>query len=196
MKIVKFKPEYYNQVYEIYEKSFPIEERYITLDKMIKKENTELYCLVDKEAIFGFVYLLFYQNMVFILYLAVNPDNCSKGYGSYILKWCLHKYKDKNIYLNIEEVKKDVKDYETRLKRLKFYLKNDFFISSYISKEETESFNILSNNKDIDIEQYKELDKFIASVLEEPISNIVEVDSKEFLNNKYNSIRRKIYLWK
>lgn len=59
-----------------------------------------------------------------------------------------------------------------------------FFISSYISKEETESFNILSNNKDIDIEQYKELDKFIASVLEEPISNIVEVDSKEFLNNK------------
>lgn len=104
--------------------------------------------------------------------------------GSYILKWCLNKYTDKNIYLNIEEVKKDVKDYETRLKRLKFYLKNDFFISSYISKEETESFNILSNNKDIDIEQYKELDKFIASVLEEPISNIVEVDSKEFLNNK------------
>lgn len=184
MKIVKFKPEYYNQVYEIYEKSFPIEERYITLDKMIKKENTELYCLVDKEAIFGFVYLLFYQNMIFILYLAVNPDNRSKEYGSYILKWCLNKYTDKNIYLNIEEVKKDVKDYETRLKRLKFYLKNDFFISSYISKEETESFNILSNNKDIDIEQYKELDKFIASVLEEPISNIVEVDSKEFLNNK------------
>lgn len=184
MKIVKFKPEYYNQVSEIYEKSFPIEERYITLDKMIKQENTELYCLVDKEAVFGFVYLLFYQNMIFILYLAVNSDNRSKGYGSYILKWCLNKYMDKNIYLNIEEVKKDVKDYETRLKRLKFYLKNDFFISSYISKEETESFNILSNNKDIDIEQYKELDKFIASVLEEPISNIVEVDSKEFLNNK------------
>ena len=53
---------------------------------------------------------------------------------------------DRKIYLNIEKVKKDVKDYETRLKRLKFYLKNDFYITNYISKEETESFNILSNN--------------------------------------------------
>ena len=173
MKIVKFEEKYYNQVSEIYEKSFPIEERYITLDRMINEED-----------VLGFVYLIFYENMIFILYLAVNTTNRSNGYGSYILKWCLNKYMDRKIYLNIEKVKKDVKDYETRLKRLKFYVKNDFFISSYISKEETESFNILSNNKDIDIEQYKELDKFIASVLEEPISNIVEVDSKEFLNNK------------
>lgn len=91
---------------------------------------------------------------------------------------------DRKIYLNIEKVKKDVKDYETRLKRLKFYLKNDFYITNYISKEETESFNILSNNKEIDIEQYKELDKFVASILDEPISNIVKVDIEEFLNYK------------
>ena len=151
---------------------------------MIKQEDTELYCLVNKEAVLGFIYLIFYENMIFILYLAVNTDNRSKGYGSHILKWCLNKYIDKNIYLNIEEVKKNVKDYEVRLKRLNFYLKNNFFITSYISKEEKESFNILSNNKEIDIEQYKELDKFVAKILDEPISNIVKVDSKEFLINK------------
>lgn len=183
MKIIKFKPEYYNQVSVIYEKSFPEEERYITLDKMIKQENTELYCLVNEEEVLGFVYLIFYEKMIFILYLAVNTDNRSKGFGSYILKWCLNQYVDRNIYLNIEEVKTDFKNYVTRLKRLKFYLNNDFFITSYISKDETESFNILSNNKDIDIEQYKELDKYVARILDEPISNIVKVDSKEFLNN-------------
>ena len=91
---------------------------------------------------------------------------------------------DKKIYLNIEEVKKDIKDYEKRLKRLKFYLKNDFFITSYMSKEETESFNILSSNKEIDIEQYKELDKYVAKILEEPVSNIVKVDIKDFWNNE------------
>ena len=179
MEIVKFKPEYYNKVFTIYEKSFPAEERYITLDKMIKQENTELYCLVNEEEVLGFVYLIFCDNMIFILYLAVDTDNRSKGYGSYILKWCLNKYMDKNIYLNIEEVKKESRDYETRLKRLKFYLNNDFFITNYISKEETESFNILSNNREIDIEQYKELDKFVAIILDEPISNIVKVDIKE-----------------
>ncbi len=184
MKIFKFEQKYYNKVSEIYEKSFPKEERYITLDKMIKQENTELYCLVNEEDVLGFVYLIFYKNMIFILYLAVNTDNRSNGYGSYILKWCLNKYMDKKIYLNIEEVKKDIKDYEKRLKRLKFYLKNDFFITSYMSKEETESFNILSSNKEIDIEQYKELDKYVAKILEEPVSNIVKVDIKDFWNNE------------
>ena len=91
---------------------------------------------------------------------------------------------DKDIYLNIDEVKEDVNYYEVRLKRLNFYLKNDFFITSYISKEENESFNILSNKKEIDIEQYKELDKFVASILEEPISNIVKINSQDVLNNK------------
>lgn len=122
--------------------------------------------------------------MIFILYLAVNTDNRSNGFGSYILKWCLNKYMDKDIYLNIDEVKEDANDYEVRLKRLNFYLKNDFFITSYISKEENESFNILSNKKEIDIEQYKELDKFVASILEEPISNIVKINSQDVLNNK------------
>lgn len=159
-----------------YEKSFPKEERYITLDKMIEQENTELYCLVNEEEVLGFVYLIFYKNMIFILYLAVNIGNRSKGHGSYILKWCLNKYEDRNIYLNIDEVKKDSKDYETRLKRLKFYFKNDFFITNYISEEEKESFNILSNNMEIDIEQYKLLDKFVARILDEPISNIVKVN--------------------
>lgn len=86
MKIVKFKPEYYNQVSVIYEKSFPQEERYITLEKMIKQENTELYCLINGDNVLGFVYLIFYKNMIFILYLAVNIDNRSNGFGSYILK--------------------------------------------------------------------------------------------------------------
>ena len=86
MKIFKFEQKYYNKVSEIYEKAFPKEERYITLDKMIKQENTELYCLVNEEDVLGFVYLIFYKNMIFILYLAVNTDNRSNGYGSYILK--------------------------------------------------------------------------------------------------------------
>ena len=115
--------------------------------------------------------------MIFILYLAVNIESRSKGYGSYLLKWCLQKYKDKKIYLNIEEVKESVKDYETRKKRLKFYQNNGFYITNYISKEDIENFNILSNSLEIDINEYKILDRVVAKILDEPISNIVEVSS-------------------
>lgn len=175
MDVVKYKSIYYTQVNEIYEKSFPQEERYITLDKMIQSRNTELYCLIDDNKVLGIMYLIFYRDLVFILYLAVNTESRSKGYGSYLLKWCLQKYRDKKIYLNIEEVKENAKDYETRKKRLKFYQSNGFYITNYISKEDIENFNILSNSQEIDIKEYKKLDKVIATILDEPISNIVEI---------------------
>ena len=177
MGVVKYKSIYYTQVNEIYEKSFPQEERYITLDKMIQSQNTELYCLIDNNHVLGIIYLIFYRNMIFILYLAVDTESCSKGYGSYLLKWCLQKYRDKKIYLNIEEVRENTKDYETRKKRLKFYQNNGFYITDYISKEDIENFNILSNCREIDINEYKILDRVVAEILDEPISNIVEICS-------------------
>ena len=173
MKVIKYESIYYKQVIDIYEKSFPQEERYITLDKMVHSQNTELYCLIDNNQVVGMIYLIFYKDMIFILYLAVSQENRSKGYGSYLLKWCLQKYFDKKIFLNIEEVKEDIKDYETRKKRLKFYQTNGFFITSYISKEVTENFNILSNSREIDINEYIMLDRVVAEILDEPISNII-----------------------
>lgn len=130
MEVVKYKKIYYTQVNEIYERSFPPKERYINLNKMIKSPNTELYCLIDEGIVLGFIYLIYYKNMIFILYLAINREIRSKGYGSYLLKWCLGKYKDKKIYLNIEEVNEDFKDYENRKRCLNFYLKNGFFITN------------------------------------------------------------------
>lgn len=182
MNVVKYKSTYYKQVNEIYEKSFPQEEKYITLEKMIESQDTELYCLVDNEKVLGFTYLIFYKEMIFILYLAVNSEKRSKGYGSHLLRWCLEKYSNKKIYLNIEEIKDGIEDYEIRMKRLKFYQKNGFFITKYISKDITENFNILSNSVEIDINMYKALDKFVAQILDEPISDIVECE----INTNYN----------
>lgn len=173
MKVEEYKTKYYTQVRDIYIKSFPEDERYISLEKMIERKNTKLYCLVEKEIVLGIMYLIMYNDMIFLLYLAIDNKKRSKGYGSYLLKWCLKKYTDKKIYLNIEEVNKEAIDYEIRKKRLDFYLKNGFFLTNYISKEEVQNFNILSNNTKIDINEYKKLDKFISEILDEPISNIV-----------------------
>ena len=175
MKVVKYDSIYYKQVNDIYIKSFPQEERYIKLDNMIQSKDTELYCLIDNNLVLGMMYLIFYKDLIFMLYLAVNIEKRSKGYGSYLLKWCLQEYSDKKIYLNIEEVKEGIKDYEVRKKRLEFYQKNGFFITNYLSKEDTENFNILSNSKEIEIDEYKILDKVVAEILNEPISNIVEI---------------------
>ena len=75
MDVVKYKSIYYTKVNEIYEKSFPQEERYITLDKMIQSQNTELYCLIDNNHVLGIIYLIFYRNINIILYIAVDTES-------------------------------------------------------------------------------------------------------------------------
>lgn len=45
---------------------------------------------------------------------------------------------------------------------------------NYLSCENDGNFNILSNNQEINIDEYKILDKIVAKLLEEPISNIIE----------------------
>ena len=91
MNVVKYQSELYKQVNKIYEDSFPKEERYISLDRMVNRKDTELYCLIDQKNVVGFIYLIFYEEMIFILYLAINHQKRSHGYGSYLLQWCLEK---------------------------------------------------------------------------------------------------------
>ena len=95
MEVVKYEQKYYKQVNDLYENAFPKEERYLMLEKMIQSKNTKMYCLVDNGLVLGIIYLIFYNDMIFILYLAINIMVRSKGFGSYLLKWCLQKYNDK-----------------------------------------------------------------------------------------------------
>ena len=175
MKIVKFNNKYYKKVNDIYKESFPKEERYISLNKMIKLDNTELYCLIKEDDVYGIIYTIKYRASIFILYLAVNSSNRSNGYGSYLLKWCLNYYKNYRIFLNIEEINNEKSDMRVRKKRLKFYLNNGFYLTNIISKDEKEKFHVLSNQSEINLNEYIELDNYVAEVLGENFSEIVEV---------------------
>jgi len=176
MNIVKFKNKYYKEVNSIYKESFPKEERYISLNRMIKSDNTDLYCLIEKEIVCGIIYLIKYESTIFILYLAVNSNKRANGYGSYMLKWCLDQFNNYKIFLNIEEINDKKPDFETRKRRLKFYLNNGFYLTNIISKDENEKFHVLSNQKKINVNEYIKLDNYVAKVLNEPFSDIKEID--------------------
>ena len=107
--------------------------------------------------------------------MAVDSNNRSKGCGSYLLKWCLNHYGNYKIYLNIEEINNEKSDFEIRKKRLGFYLNNGFYLTNIISKDEKERFHVLSNQSKINLKEYVELDNHVAEILNETISEIIEV---------------------
>ncbi|MFR0822856.1 MAG: hypothetical protein ACLU84_08105 [Clostridia bacterium] len=177
MKIVKFHNNYYKQVNDIYKVSFPKAERYCSLHKLIsyiKKGYSEMYCLIENAVVYGFIYSIKYNHMIFILYLAIDSSKRSCGNGSSLLKWYLKKYEEKVIYLNIDKVDKSFSDYAIRKNRLSFYEKNGLYLTNYLSVEKECTFNILSNHQKINTEEYKVLDKFICLLLGEPLSNIIQ----------------------
>lgn len=178
--ITKYNRKHLKELKKIYNNSFPKEEKFPMwlLLFNLHRNNSELYTLFAHNELCGFIYLINYKNMCFILYLAIDNLKRNKGYGSYILNWCLNYKKDKDIYLNIEEVNNQFEDFKYREKRLKFYLSNGFYLTNYLSVEKCIKFNILSTNKKIDINEYKELDKKISRWFFNMKSKIVEVNNE------------------
>lgn len=95
--------------------------------------------------------------MTFVLYLAVNNQVQSKGYGSAILETLKEKFSGTNITLNIERLDPSADNYEQRVKRLKFYKKNGFYDTDYTITDRGETFLTLTTSPSFSVEVFKKV---------------------------------------
>lgn len=171
--IRKFKIKDWKNIKKLYINSFQKEERFsfLLLYFNILRKNSKLYILEVNNQTTGFIDAIYYKNMIFILYLAIDKKKRNLGYGSKLLKWFLNENKDKNIYLNIDEVDTSFSDYKLRKKRLDFYLNNNFHLTDYLSIEDGGNFNIMVTNN-FELNNYIELDKKVSKWYFNKISEI------------------------
>lgn len=162
--------------YKIYRNSFQKGDRFslpILLFNIFRK-SAKCYVAKKDHKMVGFIYLIFYQDMIFILYLAVDKKKRDQGIGSYILHWCFDKYEGKTFYLNIDEVNTKFDDYELRKKRLQFYLKNKLYLTEYFATDSHKG-HILSTNQGFILDRYKELDQKISHWFFTPVDHIINI---------------------
>ena len=133
------------QIEQLYEESFPEYERFDFnfLQKASKRKDNKFWVIYDDNNLIGLTYLTFDKNMIFILYLTVDSQYRNKGYGSEILNLLKEKYKNYHFILDIEEVKKDSKNYHQRVIRKKFYEKNDFISTNLGMSYQGEEYEYL-----------------------------------------------------
>lgn len=112
-----------NEIHPLYESSFPEDEKvpYFILKKQAVKQISDIIGVYDENEFIGFVILVFDLDIVFVWYLAIQPEKRNQGYGSQILQRINEQYRDKRIILNVEEVRND-----EQLKRKQFYIKNGY----------------------------------------------------------------------
>ncbi len=128
------------EIQAIYEASFPENERvsFSHLLKQARHRNAYFYYALHHHKKVGLIYLIEYQDIVFIFYLAIKEEYRGRGLGSQILKTVLNHYPYHRIILNIE-----AGDDEEQVKRRAFYLKNGFELADYQTIENKVIYQML-----------------------------------------------------
>lgn len=123
----------------INDEAFPPTERMDVEDMFTFPIRFELLGFYNDETLLGFALLLINSGTVFLLLLAIDKKLRGNGYGSQALKAIISKYPEKQVVLDFEEVTKTAENYEQRVSRKQFYLRNGF--------HETGRFTVLFNEK-------------------------------------------------
>lgn len=136
--------------------AFPEDER-VGVSVMLsvcESGRLELLAFYDGNTFVGFASIARTVGLVYICFLAVDGSLRSKGYGSEILDF-LSAYKgENNLVLEIEPVEKDAENYEQRVTRERFYLRNGFEKSGYRFSYMGLTFDVYHRGKSFDISGY------------------------------------------
>ena len=123
-----------------------------------KKDNNQLLGFYDEETFIGFASMTFYKDICYIFFLAVSPEHRDQGYGTKILSILKEKFKDYVLLLCYEEVDQKYKDYDMRLRREKFYIRNGFIKNPLKTNEFGVIFQSAYIGKHtVSFEEYKEI---------------------------------------
>lgn len=145
----------------IYE-SFPEVERFpmSLLFHKTKLNAVDFFAIYDKDTFVGFTYLITRKTLTYVQYLAIDGNFRSKGYGSLILSQIKERYPKNQIILNIEAVDESAINYEQRVIRKKFYIRNGYESSGLIFKDRWGVYEVMVNGeKEVNREEFCDLIK-------------------------------------
>lgn len=140
----------------IYTSSFLKEDRmpFWLMLLLAKMPSTDFISFHDTDILCGFVYMATIENLTFVMFLAVDENNRSKGYGSRILDKIQSMYPNNKIIISIERCDVDAKDIEQRLRRKKFYDNNGYIETGYLVELANIKQEILIKNGELDKEEF------------------------------------------
>lgn len=108
--------------------AFPDEERLDTelLAQLSEQGRLELLGVYDNGNYIGFTVIFHSERSVYVFFLAIDPAWRSHGYGTAVLNELRKRYAGRQLVLDIEPLDSAAPNYEQRLRRKNFYLRNGF----------------------------------------------------------------------
>lgn len=126
LKRINFFSPDYGKISRLYRTAFPADERAPMWFMAMKsgRENVDFWGLYADGNWVGLAYVISEGSASYLFYLAISEDVRGKGLGSKALQSLIKRYSGQRLFLALEQLDKSADNYEERLKRRQFYLKN------------------------------------------------------------------------
>lgn len=158
---LKQQKEKLQNIKKLYLEAFPAEERvpFFYLKYKLSRPSADCFHIYADGRWIGFLYIVFYEDIVFVFYFAVQSDVRGMGYGSQILDKLKSLYPHRRFILNIEEPDEGSDNHEQRRKRKQFYLRNGFRECRFKMIEKNVVYEMLCCGDDVTYPEYEQLIK-------------------------------------
>lgn len=157
-----------DRVNQLYLEAFPDHER-MPMNILLRKANkrsVDFWALYDQNIFVGFTYLITHQDLTYVLYVAVDGQARSSGYGSQLLKKIEEHRPGNRIILNIENLDESAENYQQRVTRKKFYVRNGYRDSGLVYEDRWAKYEVLLNGTAVETHEfYRLLRKFAGNLL-------------------------------
>lgn len=142
----------FREIHRVYEKVFPANERLPLsfLRMRARAGKAEFYSIYDQQKWVGFFYTIYDRRIAYILFLAIDPEVHSQGYGSTAVTLIKQLYADRIVSLSTERPATEALNNSQRLRRHQFYATNGFVKAGFYTVEkDNEKFDFLSPTSDV-----------------------------------------------
>lgn len=143
------------RVKKLYLSAFPKEERVPW--RLLLKRYGEGKCLIETyggNTFVGFSVTIEREDFAYVFFLAVSDNARSRGFGGKILDRLAREYAGKPLVLDMERVQPSP-NYEQRVRRRGFYLRNGFSTSGFCYEQNGVQYETLYRGENFSVESYK-----------------------------------------
>ncbi len=137
IKLNSISDRFFDEAWNLYEDSFPIEERRVlsTQSLIMKNPHYNFEIVRMNDRLIGIMLWWGFKNLRYIEHLATMPDQRGKGYGTQIVTQFIER-DSRPILLEVEPVDNELKQSRINFyQRLGFKLNSHFYMQPSLNKE-------------------------------------------------------------
>lgn len=147
------------EIRRLYTTAFPRQEQapLAFLFHRAKRGKADFQAVFDGEIFVGLTLVAGTNDIVTLMFFAIEDAVRGRGYGSRILRAVQQKYHGKRLFLNIEPLDPAAPNYAQRVKRKAFYLRNGFEDLQYTVREAGVTYEMLSFGGPVSRREYEQV---------------------------------------